>query len=279
VRLVGAVTQGSGLTNEDGFGFVGREDAVSAAWVFDGVTGINEKAFLTVSTDAQWIVGRADGHLRVLALQDIPLQQILIELVDRLVADLGEAIADTPLPQHYDPPATCLILAKRYPSGWQVMRLGDSALMAQRDGKAVHVVASAFDDWYAQEVGWRRNAGALDSAALMAKLRPEQFARRQMRNRNGGYSILEASPAAKLHAEFFDFGWPDKLLLCTDGFYRAVDHYQSFTPDTLLATASAPGGITSILDQIRVTERADLSCQRYPRLKPSDDATALCLLA
>ena len=52
MKLVGAVTQGSGAINEDGWGYVGSADDVSAAWIFDGVTGINEHNFLGGGTDA-----------------------------------------------------------------------------------------------------------------------------------------------------------------------------------------------------------------------------------
>lgn len=43
MKLQGAITEGSGAVNEDGWGFLGSTDDVTAAWVFDGVTGINEK--------------------------------------------------------------------------------------------------------------------------------------------------------------------------------------------------------------------------------------------
>ena len=59
MRLIGAVTQGSGAVNEDGFGFLGTPHDVSAAWVFDGVTGINARNHLGDGTDARWLVARA----------------------------------------------------------------------------------------------------------------------------------------------------------------------------------------------------------------------------
>jgi hypothetical protein len=46
LRLAGGVTQGSGTVNEDGWGYVGPIENAGAAWVFDGVTGINGKNLL-----------------------------------------------------------------------------------------------------------------------------------------------------------------------------------------------------------------------------------------
>jgi Protein phosphatase 2C len=278
VRLAGAITQGSGAHNEDGLGFLGALDNITAAWIFDGVTGINPRNHLPAATDAQWIVRRADAHLRILAAQEISLQHLLGHLVDLLIADFAQATAGVLLPPDYDPPATCLILAKHYASGWHAMRLGDSALLTQ-SGKTVDVIGTSqtFDTWQAEEVRWRNMTEVLDTAALMAMLRPEQLARRRRRNTAGGYSILEAAQGAKAHAEFYDLGSPDKLLLCTDGFYRAVDHYGLFSPSTLMDRVAEPGGMDDVLTSIRATESQDSGCVRFPRLKPSDDATALCL--
>ena len=66
MKLVGAVTQGSGAINEDGLGFLGSAGDVSAAWIFDGVTGINGENFLGGGTDAAWFVAKAHDHLLAL---------------------------------------------------------------------------------------------------------------------------------------------------------------------------------------------------------------------
>lgn len=278
MRLAGAVTQGSGVYNEDGLGFLGTETDITAAWVFDGVTGINHKNLAAPGTDAQWIVGRAHHHLTELAASSQPLQSILDQLVDRLIIDWSKIISNHAPPEDFDPPAACLILAKRYGNGWQALRLGDSVLLTQTAGQGITVFApdTEYDHWLSNAASQRRAAGFADHKALHDEFRTELFRRRQTRNTPGGYSILEAVPAATQFAELIDLGQPEKILLCTDGFYRAVDHYAIFTPKTLLDAAST--GIPAVLTQIRATEFADPGCNKYPRLKPADDATALCLV-
>ena len=64
MRLVGAVTEASGALNEDAFGFSGTPENVTAAWVFDGVTGINAKSLLNVPSEPAWFVTEADRLLR-----------------------------------------------------------------------------------------------------------------------------------------------------------------------------------------------------------------------
>jgi len=281
VRLIGAVSQGSGVVNEDGCGWLGAAEDVRAAWVFDGVTGINPRNHLGEGTDARWLVERADARLRGLAARDLPLAALLAELVAGLIADFAAATQGLDLPRDYDPPAACLILVKRYATGWQALRLGDSCLLA-RDGGGNHRIHAAspnnaFDHWLTREVRKRRDAGVLDIKALLAEFAPQLREGRAKRNRPDGYSILEASRDALAMPEFIDLGTPAQILLCTDGYYRAVDTY-GLMDDAQLMSASATSA-TEVLNQIRATEAADPTCLRHPRFKPADDATAVMLAA
>lgn len=279
MRLRGAVTQGSGAVNEDGFGFIGTAEDVSAAWVFDGVTGINAKNYLGTGSDAQWLVARAHERLLDLGPQSLPMSLILEKLVTGLMADWNEASADIGLPQDYDPPAACLILVKRYDQDWQALRLGDSCLLARTHDGGDRIIAAspdnAFDQWLTREAQKRREAGVLDIKALLAEFAPELKAGRARRNRPDGYAILECSRDALAMPEFFPLGRPAEILLCTDGYYRAVDTYGLEDDRGLLAASAVSVG--QVLSGIRAIEAADPHCTIHPRFKPSDDATAVML--
>lgn len=281
MKLVGAVTQGSGTINEDGLGFLGSAGDVSAAWIFDGVTGINKRNYLGGGTDAAWFVAKAHEHLRALASLELPLREILSKLVHGLMVDFKASAKGLDLPGDYDPPAACLILLKRYGETWQAMRLGDSCLLARgSDGLHMSVAASpnnAFDHWLSTEALKRRDAGMLDIKELLAEFRPQLLQGRKSRNSPGGYSILEASPSAMEFAEYFDLGAPSEMLLCTDGYYRAVDHYALHSNESLLQASLAPGGVDNVLESIRSAEASDPACVKYLRFKPADDATAMAL--
>lgn len=281
MKLAGAVTQGSGAINEDGLGFLGSPRDVSAAWIFDGVTGINRKNFLGGGTDAAWFVARAHDHLRLLAGLDLPLREILSRLVKALIVDFKAAVKAVDIPADYDPPAACLILLKRYGEAWQALRMGDSCLLARgSDGAHISVAASpnnAFDHWLSREALKRRDEGMLDIKKLLAEFRPQLMQGRKQRNSPGGYSILEASPPAVEFAEYFDLGAPREILLCTDGYYRAVDYYGVHSEESLLEASLVPTGVDNVLDSIRSAEASDPACVKYLRFKPADDATAVAL--
>ena len=185
------------------------------------------------------------------------------------------------IPEDYDPPATCLVLLKRYGTAWQALRLGDSCLLARgNDGAHISVAASpnnAFDHWLSTEALKRRDAGMLDIKELLAEFRPQLMQGRKLRNSPGGYGILEASPSAVEFAEYFDLGMPGEILLCTDGYYRAVDYYALHSEESLLDASLAPGGVDRVLNSIRAVEASDPACAKYLRFKPADDATAVAI--
>ena len=282
MKLAGAITEGSGAVNEDGFGVVETAGQISAAWVLDGVTGINDQNYLPGGSDAAWLVSRALAHLHQLAKTNMPLVAILEALVNGLVADWGEVSSGISLPADYDPPAACLILAKNYPDGWKALRLGDSCLLARHDNGDRHLQAAtpdnAFDHWLSMEAKQRRDAGVLDGKALLAEFRADLIASRKNRNQPGGYSILEADPAALRLPEIIGLGHPRELLLCTDGFYRAVDHYGLHDDESLLSACTAELGVAQVLSTIRAIEADDPACETYLRFKPADDATAVMLI-
>ena len=281
MRLVGAVTQPSKENNEDGLGWVGSIANVEAAWVFDGVTGINAETILPGASDASWFVGRANEHLNCLAPLPLAMPEILAALVDGLISDWQTATTAMHIAPNYDPPAACLVFVKRYEDGWKGLRLGDSCLLARSSSGDHHVWAASpnneFDHWLAREARARRDSGITDTEALLTAFRPQMAVSRRRRNRPDGYSILEADTAALNMPEFFDLPESDAFLLCTDGFYRAVDHYALYSNESLVARCAEQGGVDEVLRDVRAVEATDPSCDKYPRLKPADDATAVML--
>lgn len=279
MKLLGAESQGSGAVNEDGLGYLGSSEDVSAAWIFDGVTGINPRNHLDAASDAQWLVARAQAHLMDLAPRDIALDALLHDLVARLMSDWKVASASLDLPRDYDPPAACLVLVKRYADGWQCLRLGDSCLLAREAGGSRRILAASpnnsFDHWLTREARKRRQQGVFDVKALLAEFAPQLKEARAKRNRPDGYSILECSRDALAMPEIVHLGWPVQILLCTDGYYRAVDIY-GLLDDAQLMDASAKG-VADVLKLVRSTEAGDPDTHRHPRFKPADDATAVML--
>jgi len=262
-------------------GWAGSRANVEAAWIFDGVTGINSETILPGASDASWLVGRAHEHLNRLAPSSLALPEILAQLVHGLIGDWQRATVGMQVAANYDPPAACLVFVKRYRDGWQGLRLGDSCLLARSASGDHHVWAASpnneFDHWLAREARARRDGGITDTEELLTAFRPHMALSRRRRNQPDGYSILEADAAALNMPEFFNLPESDVFLLCTDGFYRAVDHYGLYSNESLVTRCAEEGGVEAVLREVRAIEASDPSCDKYPRLKPADDATAVIL--
>lgn len=197
------------------------------------------------------LVHRAHFHFMNLAKADAPLPEILSQLVIALIAGWKIETARFDLPPDYDPPAACLIIVKCYAAGWSALRLGDSLLLAQtQSGNLVMFEESsntAFDTWLSAEAHKRRAQGQFEVDALLDEFRPQLLASRKTRNTTESFGILKADPASAHNAEYLELGFPKNLLICTDGFYRAVDHYGLYNDQSLVEACGQKGDIESIL--------------------------------
>lgn len=282
MRLIASLTEGSGPVNEDGCGIIRRDGEVTAAWIFDGVTGINGRNYMPGS-DAAWFVDRANHHLGTMARWNNPLPEILQALATALEADWAEASKGLDLPEHFDPPGACLTMVKKDTEGWKALRLGDSMILTESDGVRVHPVPPSdldhLENMLRQEARKRRAQGTWDVKALLKEFHAPLLASRRARNTAHGIGILVAGPESLAKPEYLDLGQPKSILLCTDGFYRAVDHYEMHNSQSLLTACLAKGGAAEVMRRIRAVEAADPECQKYLRFKPADDATVVVLAA
>ena len=282
LKLVCCISQGSGRVNEDAVGFIGEPDDVHAAWVLDGVTGINKESLGLAASDAQWFVGRIDAHLRALLPGSRDISIVMSDLVDRLIVDQTEALRCKAIPDAYDPPAACIAAMCRIGPEWHAFRLGDCRFLARdRVGfrRIVDFANDDFDHWITAEARRLRAAGMPDVTAISQWLQPELFANRRRRNRPGGYGVIEADRACLDFVEHMRLVDPTSALMASDGFFRLVDHYGELSEEELLARASGTGEVASLYERLRGIEAADHDCRRFPRFKPADDASAIALSA
>ncbi len=66
----------------------------------------------------------------------------------------------------------------------------------------------------------------------------------------------------------------DDVLLMSDGFAALIETYGLYEPAELFDNMLKKG-LSVLADELRTIEREDASCIRFPRFKPSDDASAI----
>jgi len=276
LKLAGQLSLGSGKVNEDAVGFIGDPHDIEAAWALDGVTGINDKGLGLMGSDAQWFVARIDHHLRHLLPGAKDLPQVMSDLIDRLIADLGQHA----LPDKYDPPAACITAVCRIDGRWQAVRLGDCRLLAEdRSGfqRIVDFANDDFDHWVTAEAMRLRRTGMTDLKDIARAMQSALFTDRRRRNRPGGYGVIEANRDCLAFAEYKELNEPSSVLLTSDGFFRLVDYYGQISETDLLARAVHDGAIARLYEMMRKLEDGDPDGAKYPRFKPKDDASAIAL--
>ena len=272
LETLGAVSDAGrpNRANEDGFGVTG-----AFAWVIDGATGLGDAPLLDAPSDAAWLTAALDLALREAAERAEEVEDpvmLLAEAAQRVELRFRDERSRAPV-ERYEIPTAAVLLARFDGERVAMADLGDCALYVRTDGTIARYggVKSGRD---------LEQANARKLMAGGSGRTPEVVAfLREVRNRANtprGYPIFapEASCIARARRAEHVAASGEALLL-TDGYEAAIDDYALYTPQTLLDAARV--SIRGPLDAMRAVERDDPDCTRFPRFKPSDDATALHL--
>lgn len=248
--------------NEDLWGTAG-----AFAWVIDGATGLGERRLLPGPSDAAWLAGALGEALdEGAARADDPAD--LLRRAAQVVAKrfAHERIAEAQ--ERYEVPTAAVVLARFAQGAVRVAELGDCALHVF--GRT-HRRVGGTERGRALEDGWARRLMASGGGRTDDVL--EHLRRvRNKANQPDGYPIFApeagCADAARTHEIAEGEG---TALLMTDGFEAALHDYGLREPGEL----TQPPALKNTLAALREVERADPDCTRYPRFKPSDDATAV----
>ena len=278
-----AATQPGAKVNEDGHG-CWPETAPCAAWVLDGVTGINDRALLPGPTDAAWFVAQVQEALPTLlsTSPDMPAADLVGALVEQLERRQSAAWLDARGADGRETPAASFALVRLIGSEIEVLRLGDClVLLEASDGTVTvmdHPVLATIEAETRDALLALRARGVTDPKQAFTAMMPRLRAERLRRNTPDGYGVLaaERSCLPMLHLDRIPAHTLRRVLLVSDGYYRLVDHYGAAS-DAELVRRTEELGADAMLEQLRAIEAADPMATRYPRLKIADDATALLI--
>jgi hypothetical protein len=226
--------------NDDAMG-----STASIAFVLDGVTSLAEPPLMSGRSDAAWV-----AHLaRDLLLKSPPaaaadLPGLMKSVATEITAQFEGKRARPP--------------AGRYELPWTTMSLiAVEARLARKmiaAGKGMGVDAQR--------------------QTILEELRSA----RNIVNTPEGYWLLGADPAVSQHLGMtsLTIDGPVIALLATDGFYALVEDYHRYGDRELIATAQTVG-LQALARELRHIEHDDADGKTYPRMKKSDDATAILL--
>jgi hypothetical protein len=274
LRRIETVHDAGGEVNED---LVHAEPL--AAWVVDGATPLgSQRVFAEGASDAAHFVQRFDAELKRLVHEPWNLSEVVEAALTAVLRGLFARV-----PPDLDPaelPTATIALMRVAARRLEIFLLGDCRVLVRNrqgffldvedcrqkvlDDKAIEVLRQHLDRGATFEEG---------RDAITELLR----ANRRLSNRPGGYWVLGDAPEAARRGFSFTIEAPPgglQVLMMTDGFASVLDYGPIKEPRELLDAVQRQG-LQPILRHLREIESADPQCRRHPRLKPSDDATAI----
>lgn len=275
--IIDSISLPSGEINEDRYGHGGV-----LAWVIDGATDVLEQPLVGNGSDAAWFAEAAHRAMAATAfnppehLSDLPAR-----LCEGIAAEFASNAYRQPAGRHEHPSATTLIVRAR-DGQIDYVAVGDCALIA-RSGGVLHAVGLG-----GQEAGDRSTAQVLTSFQAQnhsaspedakAHMWPKIRAQRAGINMPDGYGALSITspPPQFVVSGSFQVTSGDHVLIASDGLTRLTEVYKRYEPPGLLE-AAMERGLRAVVTELREVEAADATCRAYPRVKATDDATALLL--
>jgi hypothetical protein len=250
-----------------------------AALVIDGATPLGD-SLMPGPSDAAWIaqfgtrrlmahLGQGDGARK--ALRDA--------LADAQKS--FEALRRHPPEEMWQTPCASMMLAVPGDGEVEFLWYGDCAALVKQGDGPVTVVGETLDK-RAAEAGRARAVAKEKNLSPASGLRRPEFigTLRAARNRinSGTYWLFSPDVRAASHVSrrTIKAAPGAVLLLATDGFLALASDYGAYSTDSLMVAALSKG-LAALGAELRAIEAGDIGGDKFPRFKPSDDATALLL--
>lgn len=243
-----------------------------AAWVLDGATDVYPEPFLPAHNDVHYLVDRLGELLadRTRHGSNTPAAALL----DQLAAEVGRDLTERGFPAERTHPTCSLGMLLDRGENLELARIGDTTLIAV--GTHTVELSTAFYN--------QREAAAVAAAGPIGLSGPEARAallRRRHEYITGVHTegVFSGHPDARLRTHTVLVPWREAshVLLCTDGFARAITDHDLF-PDwlTLIKTA-LDESLAAIAKAIRDAEHHPAAKQATVHFKRNDDlAAVLC---
>ena len=265
--------------NEDQFGHTAH-----CAFVIDGATGIGDDFIVSRhDSDAAWLATFAKVHFEELLRPGRAMSDVVRQTNALAHKIVSFAAQDDEIPDWNLPVA-----------GFQALRVEGDALYAYGLGDCVLYLAGA-DGNIEKATGFVGGDSseikrASDAIKRMGGLKADQNALadddtlakdraiRATYNKPGGlvWTLgVEPKAADHLTTKRLKAALPATGILATDGFSALIDKYGCYTPTELIEVAKKKS-LSDLAQELRYIEQMeDPGGQKYPRMKQSDDATAI----
>lgn len=248
----------------------------NAFFVIDGASSLRGETIAGLSS-ASWLA-RMLGE----ALENLPTANIeaaLRQAVQAIAERARELGGDG---SEFDTPFCCLIGCIEHDDVIELVSWGDCQALIWNGDRSNHELfgycsVTELDSAVTRTVNSAKKAGLTHREAFSGSI--EQIeANRERRNVDAGYQIIDLRPpyVGIPERRYLDKRTARRIVMTTDGLFRAASCYNSILLSDF-AAINAQDKLLELLASTRMLEKGDATCDRYPRLKPSDDVAAIVL--
>ena len=255
------------------------------AWVIDGATGLNGRNFIDEKSDARWFVKKWNDFLiENIMEKDVELEDMVREgiglIKDEYFSNIGPEYKDDLEP--IDFPSSTIAIIRFMDNILEYFVLGDCMIViGKEDGTNSIIVDESLNRLDGRVIDFMTNEklnNNLTHAAAREKAMDLLIKHRLMKNKPGGYWSLEFSEEAAKNAlkgkEILH--GKNKILMMSDGFSVLFNKYLHLDEKEIIEFVEIKG-LDRSYSIIREIENNDSECIEYPRLKKSDDSSAVFL--
>lgn len=268
-------SEAAGDCNEDAF-------VVKPAFavVIDGATGLNKVHLSPALTDAAWMARRLAELLEEHLQNTGKSVEEILTICARVLKDELDSMGYNAYPRSY--PSACVSIVRVNGARLECFFLGDCPILLRARGD--DSIKLLYDDsvpardekvveWICKESSKRGISVAEASKYALDLLKKNRY---EM-NTLGAYWIFEPTGAGIPHMNHFICAAKEysSAAIMSDGFFDAVHLYRIVNSFPDLFSQLKAGSAEKICQKIRKLQMDDDALNRYPRLKASDDATAV----
>ncbi|PSR56640.1 hypothetical protein AHMF7605_25670 [Adhaeribacter arboris] len=253
LELVNA--HGDGKVMEDAGGYT-----KNFVWVLDGATGLQKHQYFSATSDAFWVVNNLNQFI---ALNSTKFESI-IDLLKAASNSLKSKAYKDKIPLNildYERPSYALAFAKVEKEKLKYVVLGDCYVIIKTKNK-IRVITD--ENFLSNSIEKRifTTSSQINQLDLLKT-------RRSTMNKVGGYLIgtIEGEAYEQVSEEEIPIFENAEILLCTDGFARAVNMYNLYSWKGIFNTP-----LNRVVEDIRNLEDMDNHTTKF---KKSDDIFAI----
>lgn len=275
IKNVKSVSSAGEKTNEDVYGI-----NKNSAWVLDGSSGLTQTKVTNSDSDAKWLVEQWDEFLKENINRDLSLSEIIREGILKIRYNFKKMLGEREI-NYIEYPSAAIAIVRFKDLNAEYFVLGDcSILLEDCNGK----VKQIFDDRVSKldnlvidkmkNISERENIHVFEAKSLCDE---DLLKNRSLKNSDEGYYILGFEEVAIEHALTGSIEIKDKLNIgiISDGFSQYYDTLGLAENKEIFFSKIKKNDVVELLSEIRVAQENDKFCDKYPRMKKSDDATLL----